>query len=821
MTDMLATLTPNLVSSWQELWSQVRNQDCQNCDLYQYSPHNKVCLMGQGPVPCDWMWIGEAPGSREQQVEKPFSGPVGQYFDLILENVGIDRNQAYITNICKCKPLHDDKPTPTQASACKHYLLEEIRLVHPKKILLIGDAALNALTGKSKISSYRGKVLSVNIEGLDYPVEVYPIFHPGYIKRNPKLYPIEFTDLLKFRGAKTNGEDIPKNYVPVTDMPTFRKVIRELLSAPEISFDYETESLDPHAGARIICIGLSPKEGTAYCIPLETELAPWTPLELKDIYRLLGAVLSNRKCIHSAFNSSFELKWSKHRHIPAKCDSDPMVTVGLLDENLPHDLGTSVQMYVDPSFVKLDSQKISTWDWDKIYPYNCGDADYNLRLAHIAQPKLKQEPSSQRLYDNLLMPFQTKVLPRLELNGIYVHEDKLQQAEERCIPERDKQSQEVLKYVPEGYVLPVKSRKALKRGFNPGSPKQLSDLLFNTLGLPDLQQGSTAESVLIELKGRHPIMVPIMEFRKYEKLLDFLESWKELKDSRGFIHPHYHLIPVTGRLSCTDPNLQQVPRILFIRNVIGAPPGYVLLIFDYSQIELRIVAYYSQDPEMMKAFLNHEDIHLLTACDLTNIPMDVLRSRIKAGEEEAKELRKKAKAVNFGLVFEMGAYGLVKYAKEKYEVDLTFDEATLWRSKFFKKYSHIPLWHQDQIQRVHRDHKVVSMIGRVRHLNNILSSDDDVVAEAERQSINSPVQGLASDFNLMSAVEVEKILPPRDGWLAGLVHDESIYCIREDRADYWKPIIKDIMEHPKLEKFISKKFNVPIEVETEVSRYWS
>jgi len=728
-------------------------------------------------------------------------------------------------------------------------------------------------------------------------------------------------------------------------------VIRELLTSPEISFDYETEALDPYTGARIICIGLSPREGTAYCIPLETELAPWTFQEKKDIYRLLGAVLSNPRCIHSAFNSSFELKWSKHRGIPSKCDYDPMVAAGLLDENLPHDLGTSVQMYVDPDFVKLDSSKISTWPWDKVWNYNSKDADYNLRLAHALRPRLEQEPSSQKLYDNLLHPFQTKVLPKLELGGIYVHMDKLQQAEERCIPERDKHSKEVLKYVPEDYVLPVKSKKSIKRGFNPGSPKQLSDLLFNVLGLPDNYDGSTAEAALVDLKGKHPIMVPIMEFRKYEKLLDFLESWKLLRDSKGFIHPHYHLLPTTGRLSCTNPNLQQTPRVLFIRNVLGAPPGYVLLMFDYSQIELRIVAHYAQDPEMMKAFLNHEDIHWTTALSITSggdnglliksaemyclrhhlpanwqsskllcklwtaekisqkdkkkriSPEEILRESYKAwsnqeawsrqwgesGErkqltmewwvnsmagqelqeetmrglweyteslsssqesellglesvkldnalsllsligpsvaqelsEEWKEIRKKAKAINFGLVFEMGAHGLVRYAKEKYEVDLTLEEATLWRGKFFKKYNQIPLWHRKQIKEVHLKHQVVSMIGRIRHLSNILSSDADVVAEAERQSINSIVQGLASDFNLMSAVEAEKILPPKDGWCAGLVHDESIYVIKEDRADYWKDVVKGIMENPPLERFTTEKFSVPIEVEVEVGKYWS
>jgi len=802
-----------------QIYNQLRDSNCTRCGLGSLNG-NLRCLLGVGPPHAELMLIGEAPGRREIEpdIRRPFAGPAGKYLDKVLESIGLDRDKIFITNVICCHPPHDADPTPEQIEACRPFLEAQIRSVKPKRIMALGGFALKALTGRSGISKYRGRPFILNYDNIP-PIEVLASFHPSFIRRNPRFYPVLYTDLLRFKGE--NSSNVIKEYFPVVDMVHFRKIIRELLMFPEISYDYETESLDPHTGARIISIALSPHEGKAYCIPLETELAPWTSRELKDIYRLLGAVLSNPKCTPIAFNSSFELKWSKSRKIPAKCDYDPHVVASLLDENLPHDLETSVQMYVDPDFVKPDPSSISVWDWDKVWPYNCGDADYNLRLSHVLRPRLEAEPSSQKLYDNLLHPFQTRVLPKLELNGIYVHMDKLQQAGEKCIPERDKQSEEILKYVPKDYVLPVKSKKSLKRGFNPGSPKQLSDLLFNVLGLPDTYGGSTAEAALMELKGKHPIMVPIMEFRKYEKLLDFLESWKSLRDSKGFIHPHYRLIPTTGRLSCTEPNLQQTPRTLLIRNVLGAPPGYVLLIFDYSQIELRIIAHYAQDPEMIKAFKKHEDIHLLTASNLTGTPVEELRARIENGDFEAKELRKKAKAVNFGLVFEMGVHGLVRYAKEKYEVDLTFDEATLWRDKFFRKYNQIPLWHRKQIRDVHLNHQVVSMIGRVRHLNNILSSDGDVVAEAERQSINSPVQGLASDLNLMSAVEVDKILPPTNGWLAGLVHDESIYCIREDKADYWKDGIKEIMENPPIHLFTEEKFSVPIEVETAISPYWT
>ncbi|GAJ02391.1 unnamed protein product, partial [marine sediment metagenome] len=285
-------------------------------------------------------------------------------------------------------------------------------------------------------------------------------------------------------------------------------------------------------------------------------------------------------------------------------------------------------------------------------------------------------------------------------------------------------------------VPPVKSKKSLKRGFNPGSPKQLAHLLFNVMGFPGevLTKGgdlSTKESVLIDLKNQypHPILEAIVEFRKYTKYdSTYIVPWRELRDSKGFIHPHYHLKPVTGRLSSTEPNLQQTPREPWMRNCLGAPPGWLLLAPDYSQIEMRIAAHLSQDENLLAVFAEGRDVHLETAMLVTGLPADKI----------TKELRKKAKAVNFGLIYGMGARKLMEYAKEKYEVYMTLGEATTWRKAFFTRYPRLLEWHRRQIHEVHEKHQVVSMIGRIRHLNNILSSDPQIAAEAERQAINSP-----------------------------------------------------------------------------------
>ena len=798
-------------------FSEIRDPNCNRCELGNLNGDLR-CLVGVGPHDADLMLIGEAPGRREIQpdVRRPFAGPAGQYLDRILENVGLNREEIFITNVICCHPPHNEDPTAQQIKACSSFLDAQITTVKPKKIMALGNIALKALTGHSGISTYRGKTFTLTYNNIP-PIEVIPSFHPSYVRRNPSYYPVLFIDLLRFKGG--NHKSIETHYQPIENMTSFRTLIRELLKSPEISFDIETTHLDPWTGAKIICIGLSNKPGWAWCVPLEGKWAPWTDKERTEIFRLLGAVLSNPRIRIVAFNSLFDLKWMWTRNIPAKCNSDPMMDATLLDENLPHSLEATVQLYIEPEFHKPDPKGIASWPWEKIWLHNSGDADWALRLSHVLPEKLHKEPSSEILLKELVMPVQTKLLPNLELNGIYVHEDKLTEAEDKCLEETEKWEDEIRKHVPKDYIPPVKSKKSLKRGFNPNSFKQLSYLLFDVMGFSGevLTKGgdlSTKESVLIDLKYQypHPILEAIVEFRKYAKYdSTYIVPWRELRDSKGFIHPHYHLRTVTGRLSSTEPNPQQTPRELWMRNCLGAPPGWLLLSADLSQIEVRLAAHYSHDENLIKVFAENRDVHLETAILVTGLPADKI----------TKALRKKAKAVNFGLIYGMGAKKLMEYAKEKYETYMTLDEATTWRKAFFTRYPRLLEWHRKQIKEVHEKHQVSSLIGRIRHLNNILSSNPQIVAEAERMAVNSPDQGLASDITLLSALEVTKILPHHEGYLAGLVHDQALYIIREDKVDYWKDQIKDIMENPPLSKFTSEKLLVPLEVEITISPYWS
>ena len=317
----------------------------------------------------------------EADIRRPFAGPAGKYLDRVLEAVNLPRESLFITNVIACHPPHDRDPLPEEVKACQHFLDLQLRSIKPKRILALGNFALKALTGKSGISTYRGKTFHLDLGG-DQPTEVYATYHPSFVRKNPKMYPVLFTDLLKLKGRP--DVHIPLEYIPVTDMSTFKQVASRLLASPEISFDLETEHLDPWTGAKLICISLSCKEGRAYVVPLEGQHAPWSVDERAYIYRILETMLSNPNIHIIAFNAKFDLLWMWTRGmVKAKCDFDPMMAGTLLDENLPHSLEATVQLYLDPEFQKLDPSNISSWPWEDTWPYAARDADYTLRLAHV------------------------------------------------------------------------------------------------------------------------------------------------------------------------------------------------------------------------------------------------------------------------------------------------------------------------------------------------------------------------------------------------------------------------------------------------------
>jgi DNA polymerase-1 len=256
--------------------------------------------------------------------------------------------------------------------------------------------------------------------------------------------------------------------------------------------------------------------------------------------------------------------------------------------------------------------------------------------------------------------------------------------------------------------------------------------------------------------------------------------------------------------------MQQVPRDLCIRSIIGTQAGWKFIEADFSQIELRIAAMFSGDRSLLRAFNTGGDPHRETAAAVLG----------KAPEAITKEERKMAKAVNFGFLYGMGWRKFKIYAKEKYDVIVTDEEAQAYRTAFFEKYSALPAWHARQRRLVRTLGQVQSPTGRIRHLPSISSVDDGVQSEAEREAINSPVQGFASDLTVLAMVILHDKLDPSRCRIIGNVHDSIMFEATDDYAEEASGLIKHTMEHLPVQRLFGYKMTVPIEAEVTIGNHW-
>jgi len=345
---------------------------------------------------------------------------------------------------------------------------------------------------------------------------------------------------------------------------------------------------------------------------------------------------------------------------------------------------------------------------------------------------------------------------------------------------------------------------------------------------------SMAESVLEHLKIEtgHPVLEGMLERVTAQKhLSSFFNPYAELYDENHRIHTTFKLAgTVTGRLSSGKSdadkisgsrgklrgvNLQQVPRDPFIRGLFGAPPGWTFVEADYSQIELRLAAFMADETTMKHIYATGGDIHSTTASRVSGIPISML----------TKEQRKHGKPINFGFLYGMGWRKFIETAFNSYGIIFSETEAMAARQIYFELYPKLPAWHAKQRRLVNEYGRVVSPLGRIRHLPDIYSPDKGVRAEAERQSINSPVQGLGSDMAVIAMIEINRRLREY-GWeeyahCLGLVHDAINFEIRDDYVARVIPIIKECMEDmDHLYRKFGVVIDIPIVADVSVGQHW-
>lgn len=810
------------------------NPDCTRCVLHKTA--QTVCLMGRGPIPSDVMFIGEAPGYREDEEGKPFQGDAGVILDDVCSALGFNfRKEAYTTNTVRCRPPNNKTPLKSQSDACSKWMRKEFRIVKPKFVLLLGKTAMRtcpAWAKVKKLGDVRGK--SVTCEMPWGPVTFFSTFHPAAcipVRDKRGMNKAQFkTDIAAFlRLVKNISIEHKLNKRVVRDRESFEEFLVSLSKQKYISMDNETQYLNPWAKDRHVVLKGYGFENEQWIIPFYIDHTNYAKRSVFNTHEKRVAALDaiiyvikkyNIKVICQ--NGKFDLKWDridlKNKH-PLWLDVLPLSTV--INENEPHNL-----TYMSMTYAGADNYDDLTIDqkagygisFKKHSTYLAYDVYYTRLLGMYFLEKLKQDKKLEKYFWNLNLPG-FKLMVDVECNGEYVDMDQFKVASDLC----RKQAGESLEVLDR-----FSSLTQYPEAFNWQSPNQVRELLFDKLDMPVLEKTktglpSTAESVLqrlaalpkknsfkIEIDGneyyKQEIAQSLLSYREAKKLSSFIDSWGEKMDDEHLLHPSYKVEVVTGRTSCVEPNLQQTPRNKTLRSCVSAPPGWDFIAADYSQIELRLVAMAANERNMMEVFNSGGDIHLVTAS----------RASGKDFKDITEEERKKAKAINFGFIYCMYPKKFMIYSRDNYGVVVTEDEATLFREIFFEQYWGLPIWHRAVKKFVRKHGYVRNMWGRIRHLPSIFSSDRKEVMQAERQAINSPIQGAASELNIASATEIHETFDRNEVRVTGFVHDEIHMWVRKSVTSTLLPKIKSIMEKPKICETLGIEFTVPIIAEIKV-----
>jgi len=428
--------------------------------------------------------------------------------------------------------------------------------------------------------------------------------------------------------------------------------------------------------------------------------------------------------------------------------------------------------------------------------YSAEDADITLRLHRELWPRLEAVPALAKLYLEIEQPL-VPVLQRMERGGVLIDRAMLQQ-----------QSHELAARLKE---LSLEAQRAAGQDFNLESPKQLQQILFEKQQLPVLRktptgQPSTAEDVLEELAADYPLPKLILEYRALAKLRStYTEKLPEQIDpTTGRVHTSYHqAVAATGRLSSTDPNLQNIPvrsaEGRRIRQAFIAPPGHLLLAADYSQIELRIMAHLSGDEGLLRAFAADLDIHQATAAEVFGV----------APAEVSAEQRRSAKAINFGLIYGMSAFGLAR------QLGIARSAAAEYVERYFARYPGVRQYMDSTRERARREGYVETVYGRRLYLPDIASRNRQLQQYSERSAINAPMQGTAADIikRAMLAVDAWCQEPGTAARLMMQVHDELVLEVRTDFAGVATERVRAMMA-------AAAELRVPLKVEVGQGRNW-
>ncbi len=575
-----------------------------------------------------------------------------------------------------------------------------------------------------------------------------------------------------------------KRYRAILDAQELDELIRALESADRFALDTETTSQDP-MHAELVGMSFSLESDHAVYLPFAHEDS--RRLDLKETLARLKHVLEDPKSQIIGQNIKYDWIVLKRNgiHLSGVCFDTMLASYLLNPSKRAHNLDQIALDFLDHKTIRYEDlfekgkkdMGFQSVPLEKAVPYACEDADVTLMARNVLAPKLASSGLSN-LMANVEMPL-IPVLVKMEMRGVRVDRDQLQRLSKDFSHQLDRIEIDIYRIAGEE--------------FNIKSSQQLSRILFEKLNLPIVKKTkkktghSTDVDVLTTLAEQHELPALILSHRTLAKLKStYADALLELiHPETGRIHTSYNqTVTATGRLSSSEPNLQNIPirteEGRRIRSAFIPEAGWQLISADYSQIELRILAHYSEDEILIKAFLDEEDIHTRTACEVFGI----------SSEHMTPELRRQAKAINFGIIYGMSAFGLSK------QLGISQKMAKVYIDNYFARYSGVKRFMDQTIESARQTEKTSTLLDRIRFLPDINSSNPNVRGFAERIAINTPIQGTAADLIKMAMIRVDDAFQNRKLKSAMLltVHDELVFEAPPDEFDTVERLVKEIME---------------------------
>ncbi len=586
-------------------------------------------------------------------------------------------------------------------------------------------------------------------------------------------------------------------YFLVKDADHLREVVSELMEYPVFAIDTETSAINPHE-ARLLGISLCARKGRAWYVAY-----PDNSRQREEFNKILEPLLQSDK-EKVGQNIKYDLV-VLHRHgLPVKGPFfDTMIAHWLIDPEGKHNMDALARHYLNYDPISITSligkkgsrqKSMAELTPEQIKDYAAEDADITLQLRQPLIYEL-QTKKLDKLFYEIEMPL-LEVLTIMEVTGIAI--------DTKWLLDLD------TKWSKELFDLQEKIYDLAKTRFNVNSPKQLGEILFKHLKLPypgkptSTGAYSTSEKILNKLRGKHEIIGLILEYRELAKLKSTYIAGLLKHVRNGRVHTTFNQAgTVTGRLSSSNPNVQNIPvrtkRGREIRHAFVASEDHHILSMDYSQIELRIIASLSDDENLIQAFLDNRDIHSETAMKMFNVKPD----------EITPELRRRAKAINFGIIYGISAHGLAEQLK------ISRTEANDIIKKYFEAYPKVKQYIEEVIAFAREHGYVETIMGRRRYLPDIWSRNPTVRGHAERNAINTPIQGSAADIIKTAMNRIHRFLL-EEGHKTKLllqVHDELIFDLHKDEEDIVLKL-KELME-------TAVQLKVPLKVDVGIGRSWA